>query len=183
MNFDPDLVAKIAGPLLSLGIGAIMKRYTEKQSRLVSYVSHVAAFPRGNEPMTHSHSVVLQNAGKKTAFNVRVPHGVSASVVNVQVTPAVHFSIETNPLGNFELLFPTLAPDEQVSVAYLYQSPVLWTQVSGHPRSDDGLAEIVRAIPAPQPRRFVLVTSLVLSFVGLSFLLYWAVRLAIQSAA
>lgn len=183
MTLDPDLIAKIAAPLLSLVVGAVVKHYSETRSRLVSNLGHVAAFQRVNEPKIHSHSVVLQNAGKKSAMNVRVPHGVSASLVNVQVSPPVHFSIETNPLGNFELLFPTLAPREQVTIAYLYQEPIVWSQISGHPKSDDGLAEIVRVIPAPRPKRIVLFTAIFLSFVGLSFVIYWTVRLALQSAA
>lgn len=182
MQLDADLIAKIAAPIVSLVVGAIVKRYTEVRSRLVSYLGHVAAFPRGTDPKIHSHSVVLLNAGKKSAFNVRVPHGVSSAVVNVQVTPSVHFSVEKNPLGNFELLFPTLAPGEQVTIAYLYQEPIVWSQVSGHPKSDDGLAEIVRAIPAPPPNKLVLATVGALIFVGISFLVYVAVRWGLQSA-
>ena len=183
MNIDPDLIAKLAAPVVSLAAGAALKRYAEARSRLVSYLGHVAAFPRPNEPKIHSHSVVLQNAGKKSAFNVRVPHGVPTSVVNVQVTPPTHFTVQTNPQGNFELLFSTLAPREQVTISYLYQEPIVWSQISGRPKSDDGLAEIVRAIPAPSPNKFIRVTALLLSFVGLSFLVYLAIRLAFQSAA
>ncbi len=127
--------------------------------------------------------MVLQNAGKKSAFNVHIPHGVPNSVVNVQVTPPTHFTIETNPQGNFELLLPTFVPGEQITVSYLYQEPIVWSQISGHPKSDDGLAEIVQAVPAPRPNKAVLVAALALSFVGLSFLIYIAIRLAFQSAA
>jgi len=183
MNIDADLIAKIVAPLVSLLAGAIFKHYSEGRSRLVSYLGHVAAFSRLNAPKIHSHSVVLQNAGKKSAFNVRVPHGVSTSVVNFQVTPSTHFTVETNPQGNFEILFPTLAPREQVTISYLYEEPIIWSQISGHPKSDDGLAEIVQAIPAPRPKRSFVFASVVLSFVGLSFLAYLVVRLALQSAA
>ncbi|MCF5946696.1 hypothetical protein L2249_25710, partial [Xanthomonas perforans] len=73
-------------------------------------------------------------------------------------------------------------PKEQVTISYLYEEPTVWNQVSWPSKSDDGLAEIVQAIPAPRPNKLVRYSSVVLSMVGLSYILYWAVRYALQSA-
>lgn len=178
-----DLIAKIAGPLLSLIVAALIKYYLEGRSRLVTYIGHVAAFANNGAPQTHTHSTVLQNAGKKSAANVRVPHGVALTSVSVQVSPPVHYSFEFNPAGTFQILIPTLAPKEQITISYLYQEPTIWSQISWPPKSDDGLAEIVQAIPAPRPNRPVRYTVILLAFIGLSYITYWAVRYALQIAA
>ena len=180
---DVDLIAKIAAPLLSLIVAALIKHYLEGKSRLVSYVGPSAAFPGTESPKTHTHSVVVQNAGKKSATNVRIPHGVPLANVNVQVFPPMHYSFEFSPTGTFQILIPTLAPKEQVTLSYLYQEPTLWSDISWQPKSDDGLAEIVQAVPAPRPNKPARYIALALAFVGLSYILYWAVRVALQSAA
>jgi hypothetical protein len=183
MNPDAiDLVARIAGPLVSLLVAAIVKHYLEGKSRLVTYIGHVAAFPNNNAPQTHLHSVVVQNAGRKTAHNVRIPHGIGLANVSVQVNPPIHYTFELNPTGNFEILIPTLSPKEQVTISYLYQAPIVWSQISWPPKSDDGLAEIVQAIPAPRPNYAVRLTVAALSFVGLSFIAYHVIRFALQQA-
>ncbi|APO98326.1 hypothetical protein IPT12_22245 [Xanthomonas perforans] len=179
---DIDLIAKIAAPLLSLIVAVLIKHYLEGKSRLVTYIGNVAAFPSNNAPQTHMHSVVLQNAGKKSAANVRVPHGVPLASVSVKVNPPMHYNFEFSPSGTFQILIPTLAPKEQVTISYLYEEPTVWNQVSWPSKSDDGLAEIVQAIPAPRPNKLVRYSSVVLSMVGLSYILYWAVRYALQSA-
>lgn len=183
MTLDPDLIAKIVAPLISLVGAAVLKHYTESKSRLVSYIGSVAAFARGTEPKIHTHTVVLLNAGKKSAFNVCVPHGVPMNLLNVQVGQNVHFTTETNPAGNFSLLFPSLAPREQITISYLYQEPLVWSQISGHPKSDDGLADIVHAIPAPRPNRALIWGTFALAFIGLSVLIFLALRALLQSAA
>lgn len=179
---DIDVIAKIAAPLLSLIVAAFIKHYLEGKSRLVTYIGHVAAFQNSNGPSTHTHSVVLQNAGKKSALNVRVPHGVPLVGVSVQINPPMHYSFEFNPTGAFEILIPTLAPKEQITISYLYCEPTVWSQISWQPKSDDGLAEIVQAIPAPRPNKSVRYASFALSFIGLSYVIYWVVRYALQSA-
>jgi hypothetical protein len=163
---DIDLIAKIAAPLLSLIVAALIKHYLEGRSRLVTYIGHVAAYPNTGGPQTHTHSTVLLNAGKKSAANVRIPHGVPLAGVNVQVSPPVHYSFEFSPTGTFQILIPTLAPKEQVTVSYLYQEPTVWNQISWPPKSDDGLAEIVQAIPAPRPNKLVRYVGIVLAFTG-----------------
>lgn len=178
---DIDLIAKVLAPLISLVVAAIIKHYLEGKSRLVTYIGHVSAFPNISGPRTHTHSVVLQNAGKKSAVNVRVPHGVPLADVSVQINPPMQYSFEFNPANAFQILIPTLAPKEQITISYLYSEPIVWTQISYQPKSDDGLAEIVQAIPAPRPNVTVRYAGFALSFIGLSYIIYLAVRYALQS--
>ncbi len=181
MEFDPDLIAKIAGPSLSLVIGAVVKHYAEARSRVVSFIGHVSAFTLQDEQHTvvHTHSVVVRNAGRKAARNVRLVHGILP--INVTVYPPVQHSIERNVDDSGEIILPVLVPKEQVTVSYLYFPPLLWNQINVSTKSDEGFAKIINVMPVPQPSKGVIATVWALMFVGASFTFYWAVRLAINA--
>lgn len=44
-------------------------------------------------------------------------------------------------------MFPTLVPNEQVTVTYPYFPPLLWSSINSQTRSDEGFAEIVTVLP------------------------------------
>jgi hypothetical protein len=178
---DPDVIAKIAGPTLSLVIGAVLKKYTEARSRVVSFLGHVSAFTLQDEEHTvvHTHSVVVRNAGRRAARNVRLTHGVLPP--NVTIYPPVQHSIERNSDGSGEIVLPVLVPKEQVTVSYLYFPPLLWNQINNNTKSDEGFAKIINVMPVPRPSKGVIVAVWLLAFIGASFVLYWLVRLAIYA--
>ena len=120
MNFDPDIIAKVAGPVLSLIVGALIKHYAEARSKVVSFIGHASAFVvQGEYPTSvHTHSIVVRNAGRKAATNVRLAHAVLPP--NITVYPPINYLIERNPEGAGEIVFPILVPKEQVTVSYLY---------------------------------------------------------------
>jgi hypothetical protein len=179
MNIDPEVIAKIAGPALSLIVGALIKHYTEARSKLVSFIGHASAFTlQGDSPtVIHTHTVVVRNAGRKAASNVRLTHAVLP--VNITVYPPVQYSIERNPEGSGEIVIPVLVPREQVTVSYLYFPPLLWNQINVSTKSDEGFAKIINVIPMPQPNKAVIAGIWALVFVGASLMFYWLVRLAI----
>lgn len=181
MNFDPEVVAKIAGPALSLVVGAAIKHYAEARSKVVSFIGHASAFTlQGENPVViHTHSVVVRNAGRKVAENVRLVHAVLP--INITVYPPVQHSIERNPEGSGEIVIPALVPKEQVTVSYLYFPPLLWSQINVNTKSEDGFAKIVNVIPMPRPNKAVIAGIWALVFVGASFLFYWLARLAIAA--
>lgn len=181
MNVDPDVIAKIAGPLLSLAIGAVIKRYTTARSRVISFIGSVSAFVLQDEhhTMVHTHSVIVRNAGRKAAHNVRMMHTVLPP--NITVYPTIKHSIERNDDGSGEIVMPVLVPKEQVTVSYLYFPPLLWNQVNASTKSDDGFAKVINVVPLPRPSKAALYAVWVLMFVGASFILYWLVRLVIYA--
>lgn len=181
MNIDADVVAKVLGPLLSLIFGAVVKRYTEAKSKVVSFIGHVSAFTLQNDERTvvHTHSVVVRNAGEKAAHNVRLVHGVLP--VNITIYPPIKHSIERNPDDSGEIVIPVLVPQEQVTVSYLYFPPLLWNQINLSTKSDEGFAKIVNVIPMPQPSKTVLGAVWALMFLGASLLFYWGAHLAIHA--
>jgi hypothetical protein len=180
MSLDPEVIAKVAGPVLSLLVGALLKHYTEARSKVVSFIGHASAFTiQGANPpvVVHTHAIVVRNAGRKAATNVRLTH--AALPINITVYPPVQYSIERRPEGAGEIVFPVLVPKEQVTVSYLYFPPLLWSQINVNTKSDEGFAKILNVIPMPQPNRAVIGGIWALMFVGASFLFYWVVRLGI----
>jgi hypothetical protein len=179
MNFDPETVAKIAGPALSLIVTGLIKHYSEARSRVVSFIGHVSAFTLRGPPPTNvnTHSVVVRNIGRKAAKNVRLTHGVLPE--SFTVYPPIQYTIEQNPEGAREIVIPVLVPKEQITVSYLYFPPLLWNQINVNTKSDEGFAKIINVIPMPQPHKAVLAGIWALMFVGASFLFYLLVRVSI----
>jgi hypothetical protein len=70
MTYDVEIIAKIASPILTLLLGAVIKHYTERRSKLVSFLGHISSFKLRDENQTpvFTHGVVVRNAGCKSAI-------------------------------------------------------------------------------------------------------------------
>lgn len=186
MQFDLEVVAKLLSPLIAALIGAIAKRYFEAKPKLVSYLVHASAIPLNDDANTqiNTHSIVVRNAGKKAAHNIRIGHNFLPK--GFQIYPPVSHTILPSPSGPAEILIPTLVPNEQISISYLYFPPMTFGQINAYTKSDEGLAQIINAIPTPQPSKFVVAVLWGLIFVGASTVSYWvllyAARMLVRSA-
>lgn len=114
--------------------------------------------------MVHTHAVVVRNAGKMTAHNVRLGHNILPP--NFSVFPAIRHRVHTFRGGGSEIVFPTLVPEEQVTTTYLYFPPVTWNQINTYVRSDEGLARFINVLPTPQAPFWLLRTGWALLFLG-----------------
>ena len=177
MSIDAETIAKAAAPLFTLVFGVILKHYTQARAKLVSFIGHVSSFTLqdGSHTVVHTHSVVVRNAGRKAAHNVRLSHTVLPQ--NVMIYPQIQYRIEGNPEGASEIVIPVLVPKEQVTISYLYFPPLTWNQINAGTKSDEGFAKILNVIPMPQPRKAIIWIILGLMFIGASFLCYWVIRL------
>ncbi len=175
---DYDLVAKIASPIITLIGGAIITHYQEHRSRVISYVGHVSQFTLldANKTRVFTHSIVVKNAGRKSAQNVRLGHHIIPD--GIDVFPPVQYMVEKTPSGTTEIIFPTLVPKEQITVSYLYFPPVTWNQVNSYTKSDDGLAKIITVIPSPQPSKLLYGVVVFLMGAGASLIVYGVLKLA-----
>lgn len=178
---DTDLILRLASPLLTLVFGAIIKYYTEERSKIISFLGHVSVFTLQGENKDESnssvftHSIIVRNAGRRTAKNIRLGHNILPPSINVY--PKVQYTIEHNPGGSSEIVIPSLVPKEQVTVSYLYFPPLTWDQINTYTKSDDGLAKIIDVIPMLRPPKWALVIVWSLVFIGASVLLYWAMKI------
>ena len=182
IDIDLELLAKLAAGAITL-VAALLKLRSDRGSRLVTYISHATAFPVGDQGKVHVHSVVLSNTGKRTAFNVRVPHMVARERLNITVFPSANYRFESSPEGTFEIVFPTVVPNEQITISYLYPQDLLWSQISWPPKSDEGQAEVIRLIPAPKPSPVLRNITWALALLGVAVLAYFIALAALKSAA
>lgn len=122
-----------------------------------------------------SHSVVIRNVGKKTAKNVRVSH--NGAITFHQLSPQIKYDLTTYPNG-WEILIPTLVPNEQVQIAYLYFPPITVNGFHGTTKSDEGFAQVLNVLPTPMLPPWGKFVALSLFYIGI-----FATTLAVLSAA
>ncbi len=151
MTIDWDIAATIASPIIALFVGAFLNRAVESRPRLVTYLGHVGVHnltqTDGTPMHVFTHSVVLRNSGRRPATNVRIAHPY---LPDFHVLPDIEYEINDLPGGGREIAFPTLVPNEEVSISYLYFPPVAWNQINGPIKSDEGLAKVLEVLPTQQ---------------------------------
>jgi hypothetical protein len=176
MRVDWEIVIKIAVPVITLLLGKYLDRWLAKRPRLVSYLGHASAFAlRGNNPGTvHTHAIVVANAGRSAANNVRVGHYVLPD--HYQLTPSVPHTVERQDNGASEIVLPKLVPNEQVTISYLYFPPLLWSQIHSYTKSDEGFAKIIHVLPSPQLSKVKLTTIWSLVAIGALAVMYLVVE-------
>jgi len=114
LTVDWNIVATIAAPIIALIAGAFLNRLVESRPRVVAYLGHVSGInlPHANPPtQVNSHSVVIRNAGRKTANDVRIGHNV---LPDYQVYPDIEYAEKDLPSGGKDIVFPKLVPKKQV---------------------------------------------------------------------
>jgi len=118
-----------------------------------------------------THSVVIRNAGRRAAHNVRVGH---RTLPDFNVYPSIVYSVANLPGGGAEIVFPTLVGKEQVSISYIYSPPLTYNAINTHVKSDEGLAKVLEVLPTPQAARWLVRTISVLLAVGVIASIYVA---------
>ena len=178
MEIDWTLFARYAAPIVALVVGAVINHLLEKRPKVVSFLAHASAVsvqpPTGAAFDVHTHSIVVRNAGRKPATNVRLGHRV---LPNFSVYPSIPYVVNALPSGGSEILFPALVPGEQVIVNYLYYPPVVWSDINSYTKSDEGFANIIKVLPSPQAPTWAVRLALVLTLIGVVTVVYGAVEL------
>ena len=148
---DWMITATIGAPIVALFVGAALDRKLERKPRLISFFSHASAVrvtPTEGAPFNiNSHSVVVRNAGRLAATNVRLGHYQLPN--DFSVWPAAEHTVQRREDGTAEVLFPTLVPNEQITITYLYPAPVTFNQINSYTKCDQGFAQVVTALTAP----------------------------------
>ena len=172
MSIDWELVKNIGLPLATLVLGKYLDRWLAKRPRLIVYLGHVSSFTvQGQTPIqVFTHAIVVRNAGRLAANNVRIGHNVLPP--HYQLLPSIPHSVVQVPSGGAEILIPKLVPDEQVTISYLYQPPLTWDRVNAYTKSDEGFAKVLNVLPTPQLPKWMIVLLWVLIFIGITSLLY-----------
>jgi len=180
MPIPLELIAKLLSPLIAALIGLVTKRYFEERPRLITYLVQASAIPLpdvtpppGQIAQVNTHTIVVKNTGKKTANNIRIGHYLLPP--SHQVFPPVSYEIVKAPAPNIaaEIVIPTLVPDEQVTITYLYFYPTTWNQINSYAKSDECMAKIINIVISEQLNKTVIFLLWSLIFIGASTLIYW----------
>jgi len=173
MAIDWNVVATISSPVIALFVGVWVNRLFESRPVLISYFSHVSAFrftPSGNQPsQVNTHSVVLRNTGRQSATNIRLHH---LFLPEFNIWPTIVHNIEALPDGSKDIVIPTLVPDEEITISYLYFPPVNFGEVNAGIKSDQGFARQITVLLQRQFPRWLNRTAIALFLVGLITVLY-----------
>jgi len=174
MQIDWVVVFNIAMPLIVLFLGIFLDRYFRERPNLISYTGHVASFKvrvEGQEDLPiYTHSIVLRNAGRKPAINVRIGH--YSFPTNYQITPAIEHQINDIPDSDKEILIPLLVAEEQVTISYLYYAPLQIHNIHSYIKSDEGFTKIVKVLPFIQPPIWKIRALLTFAGIGLIVVIY-----------
>lgn len=160
------LVWKISQPILMLFIGGFVTRLFERRPKLIQYLIHATSVVHNHSQngrmVVNLHALVVRNAGKKPATNVRLGHNV---LPDFSVYPSIQYRVEDLPAGGKEIVFPILAPETEITVQYLYFHPLLVNQINTHVRSDEGTAKFRNVWLVQRfPQWFYLSVSIVFFF-------------------
>lgn len=181
MTADLEALLKLLSPLLIALISFALKRHFEEKPKLITYIIHADAVSVGgdansSESIVNTHVVVVRNAGKKAAKNVRIGHYELPP--GFKVSPPLAYSIARPPTGKAaEILIPTLSPNDQVVITYMYLPPLTWNQISAYAKSDEGSARGVKVISTPRPPKYAVGFLLFMAFIGASTVTYWTLVL------
>ncbi|SRR6266571_7283801 len=187
MHTDWTLVARFAGPVLGALVAFLLLRLSERKVKLVTYYGHVGVFhmqppAQAEQPVPprfpiHAHTVVIRNAGKKTANAVRVSHGILPP--DFSIFPDVPYRVEDLPGGGRDIVIPQLIPGQQVTISYMYPPAILYGDVTKGIRSDETFAQVLNVLPTPQPPKWAAVVAVALVALGTLTLFYLLISFGI----
>ncbi len=165
------IIAIIAAPIIALFIGAALDRALERRSRLIAYYLHVSSFrTSGEKPLdVFSHSIIIRNAGRKSASNVRIGH---KNLPDFQIYPSISYEISDLPDGSKEICIPTFVPGEEISISYLYCPPITWQVVNTYIKSDEGSAKKVDMLYTRKLPKWANIIVVILLFMGATATIY-----------
>jgi len=139
------VVERIVEIIILPALGWFLKDRYGRRPRLIRYALHPSAVivkqtPPLNDFAVHVHALVVHNAGRGPATNVRIGH---TFLPNFSVYPDLQYSVEKLPSGGMEIVLPLLPAGQDVLVQYLYYPPLVWTNVNTHVHSDETTAKAV----------------------------------------
>ena len=106
---DWQVFATVAAPILALFLGVWVNRRFEKRPVLLSHWGHVSSFNYqkggGTTGIVNTHSVVIKNAGRRAATNVRLSHTI---LPDFNIWPAVEYELRKVPNSGDDIVIPTL---------------------------------------------------------------------------
>lgn len=162
---DLQTIITASATIVTAIIAFILSKYLYDRPKLVSYCLHVSAHKiKDPEGIIHTHAIVIRNAGRMAAKNVRVGHHVFPDLSTTVNPPIEYQKKETD--GGLELIFPILVPQEQITISYLYFPPITFGNINTYVKSDEGYAKILNVIPTPKLPGWLEILLYIVLFIG-----------------
>jgi hypothetical protein len=183
MIIIPDGLLKFLSSAVIVILAFLLNKFFYNRPRLIAYYGHFTGHLLKkcdpNIPI-FTHSVVIRNLGKLTATNVRLGHKKRIDLqVNpldfpeISIVPEVMYTKNDLPDGGKEILFPTVVPNKQITISYLYFH-LNHMNFNTYVECDEGAAEIINTIPARNLSTWAKGILWSLIFIGATTVLYFA---------
>ena len=170
---DWELLTKVAVPILTLFIGVWVNQRLEKRPKLLSHWGHVSSFnyqkEDGNTGIVNTHSVVIMNVGRRAATNVRLSHHF---LPEFNISPPVEYQLKEVPNSGKDIVIPTVIPNQQLTISYLYFPPITYAEVNAGVKCDEGFAPQIPVLLQRQYPNWFNYSAVVLMIVGMVTLAY-----------
>ena len=170
---DWQFLATVAVPILTLFIGVWVNRRFERRPVLLSHWGHVSSFNYqkgdGTTGIVNTHSVVIMNVGRRAATNLRLSH---TFLPGFNIWPPVEYQLKEVPNSGRDIVIPTVIPNQQLSISYLYFPPVTYADVNAGVKCDEGFATQIPVLLQRQYPKWFNYSAAVLMIVGMATLAY-----------
>ena len=170
---DWQLFATATAPILTLFIGIWVNRRFENRPVLLSHWGHVSSFnyqkENGDTWIVNTHSVVIRNVGRRAATNVRLSH---TFLPDFNIWPLVEYQLKEVLNSGQDIVIPTVVPNEQLSISYLYFPPVTYANVNAGVKCDEGFATQIPVLLQRQYPGWFNYAVAALIIVGMAALVY-----------
>ena len=180
---DWQIFATLAAPILALFLGVWANRRFENRPVLLSHWGHVSSFNYqkgdGTTGIVNTHSVVIRNAGRRAATNVRLSHTI---LPDFNIWPAVEYQLKDVPNAGPDIVIPTLVPGQHLTISYLYFPPATYANVNAGVKCDEGVAIQIPVLLQPQHPTWRKVVVGVLVTLGLATVAYGVFELVLLIA-
>ena len=170
---DWQLFATVTVPILTLFVGVWVNRRFESRPILLSHWGHVSSFNYqkgdGTTGVVNTHTIVIRNAGRRAATNVRLHHSY---LPDFNIWPAVQYQLEAVPNSGRDIVIPTIVPNEQLTISYLYFPPATYADVNSGVKCDEGFATQIPVLLQRQYPNWFNFTAATLMLLGIAALVY-----------
>ena len=136
---------------MTLVVGVFLKQWLERKPRLTYWLHSTTGITieDPNDPAKNlhpnTHTVVLQNAGRKSATIVRLGH-TNVGPVWYQIVPNVHYEQRDLAGGAYEIVIDNLTPGRLINTSYFYFGPTIYVDINTHFESDEGQAKFISVV-------------------------------------
>ena len=129
----------------------------------------LTGIPSGATGVVNTHSVIIRNVGKRAATNVRLSH---TYLPDFNIWPSVQHHLEDIPNSGKDIVIPTVVPNQQLSISYLYFPSITYASINAGVKCDEGFATQIPVLLQRQYPAWITYASAVLMIAGISALTY-----------